>query len=120
MLLALCLLPPLLGLAAFFHRDEQRRVWLLPLGAGVHLLLSILALAFGATDQLNGWLVLDPLGKLVLMMGSLLFFLCSFYAPGYLRQVPHLPNRVFIACLLAFLGAMTLIILAHHLGLMWV
>ena len=35
---------------------------------------------------------------------SVLFFLCALYAPGYLRCAPERSNRVFCACLLAFLG----------------
>ena len=37
-----------------------------------------------AISGLGGWLLLDPLGKLVLGFLSVLFFLCSLYAPGYL------------------------------------
>ena len=69
---------------------------------------------------LGGWLLLDPLGKLVLGFLSVLFFLCSLYAPGYLALRPDRPNRVFCANLFVMLGMMTLVVLSHHLGLMWV
>ena len=39
---------------------------------------------------------------------------------GYLRYRRERSNRVFCACLLAFLGMMTLVTWSHHLGLMWV
>jgi hydrogenase-4 component F len=42
------------------------------------------------------------------------------YVPGYLAQHPERPNRIFCACVLAFMGVLTLITEAHHLGLMWV
>ncbi len=64
--------------------------------------------------------LLDPLGKLVLGFQSVLFFLCSLYAPGYLALRPDRPNRVFCANLFLMLGIMTLVVLSHHLGLMWV
>ncbi|MGE3807636.1 MAG: proton-conducting transporter membrane subunit, partial [Gemmataceae bacterium] len=51
---------------------------------------------------------------------SLLFFLCSLYAPGYLALRPERSNRVFCANLLATQAMMTLVTLSHHLGLMWV
>src|SRR6266852_9749425 len=51
---------------------------------------------------------------------SLLFFLCSLYAPGYLASRADRPNRVFCANLFVALAMMTLVALAHHLGLMWV
>jgi hydrogenase-4 component F len=64
--------------------------------------------------------VLDPLGKLILLVVSTLFFFCSFYAVGYLRNREERPNRVFCTCLMTFLGIMSLVTWAHHLGLMWV
>jgi len=51
---------------------------------------------------------------------STLFFFCSFYAVGYLHNREERPNRVFCACLMTFLGLMSLVTWAHHLGLMWV
>ena len=53
---------------------------------------------------LGGWLLLDPLGKLVLGFLSVLFFLCSLYAPGYLALRADRPNRVFCANLFVMLG----------------
>ena len=52
----------------------------------------------------DGWLVLDPLGKVVLGFLSVLFFLCSLYAPGYLALRADRPNRVFCANLLVVAG----------------
>src|SRR5262249_40933747 len=40
--------------------------------------------------------------------------------PAYLALRPDRPNRVLCACLPISLSMMTLVILAHHLGLMWV
>ena len=50
----------------------------------------------------------------------MLFFLCAGYAPGYLHQRIERNNRVICSCLFLSLGMMTLIILSHHLGLLWV
>ena len=61
-----------------------------------------------AISGLGGWLLLDPLGKLVLGFLSVLFFLCSLYAPGYLALRPDRPNRVFCANLFVMLAMMTL------------
>jgi hydrogenase-4 component F len=86
----------------------------------VHLLLTGFAVAGEPVTALKGWLVLDPLSTVVLGFVSTLFFICSLYAPAYLALRPERSNRVFCACLLAMLGMMTLVILSHHLGLMWV
>src|SRR5207253_245292 len=72
------------------------------------------------SEGLGGWLLLDALGKVVLGFLSVLFFLCSLYAPGYLAYRADRPNRVFCANLFVALAMMTLVTLAHHLGLMWV
>jgi hydrogenase-4 component F len=100
--------------------SSRWRPWLVPLGGLAHLVLVGCALAGAPVSAFSGWLSLDPLGKLVLMFVSVLFFLCALYAPGYLALRADRPNRVFCACLLAMLAMMTLVILSHHLGLMWV
>ncbi|MFO0945137.1 MAG: hypothetical protein U1D30_04205 [Planctomycetota bacterium] len=50
----------------------------------------------------------------------MLFFFCSIYAPGYLRLRPERPNQILCASMLFSLSMMTVIILSHHMGLMWV
>src|SRR4029077_20338051 len=59
-------------------------------------------------------------GRLVLLLVSTLFAAVSVYGVGYLRERSERPNRIFCACLMLFLGMMTFIVWAHHLGLMWV
>jgi hydrogenase-4 component F len=120
----LFLLP--LGMAAltFAVPSNRWRPWLLPLGAAGHLALVSAALARSAEgDTLSAWgdwLLLDALGKVILGFLSLLFFLCSLYAPGYLALRSSRPNRVFCTTLFVVLAMMTLVTLSHHLGLMWV
>src|SRR5262245_24274132 len=115
-----------LGMAAvtFAVPSNRWRPWLLPLGALGQLLLVLTALSQPADQPplagLGDALLLDPLGKLVLGFLSVLFFLCALYAPGYLALRADRPNRVFCANLFASLAMMTLVTLAHHLGLMWV
>jgi hydrogenase-4 component F len=120
----LILLP--LGMAAltFLWPSSRWRPYLLPVGAAAHLALVVLAIAQsaeGATiSGLDGWLQLDALGKVILGFLSVLFFLCSLYAPGYLALRSSRPNRVFCGNLFVVLSMMTLVTLSHHLGLMWV
>jgi hydrogenase-4 component F len=116
--LALVLVLPLLGVVALVLPSERARPWLLPLGGVVHGVLTVIALVRGGAP--TGYLALDAMGKLMLGFTSLLFLLCTLYAPGYLQHVRERPNRVFVAAILGFSGAMSLIILSHHLGLMWV
>lgn len=113
-------LPILWAVAVFALPTNRWRPWLLPVGASTHLILTFLALREPHVTGLNNWLSLDPLGKVFLGLISLLFFLCACYAPGYLVQRLQRNNRVLCACLMLSLAMMTLIILSHHLGLMWV
>jgi hydrogenase-4 component F len=120
MAVALIVIPLLLAALAALARSARWRPWLVPLGATAHLGLVPFALHAPAVSAFRGWLVLDPLGRVVLPLVSVLFFACSLYVPTYLRLRGDRPNRVFCAALLALLAMMTLITLSHHLGLMWV
>jgi hydrogenase-4 component F len=126
MALAMILLPVLMaGLAAAIG-SNRIRPWLLPVAAACHLAMTLAAvfpgsgLAAPAVAQGGGWLALDAPGKLVLLVVSVLFFFCSIYCVGYLRYRQERSNRVFVTCLLVFLGVMSLVTWSQHLGLMWV
>ena len=120
MLLLLILIPLLAGgVALAMTYDRWRPLLPVPVAA-IHLGLTLYVLAYGSTPQFYGWIVLDPLGKLVLLILSVLYALCAVYAVGYLRYRAELSNRVFVACMLCFIGVATLVVTAHHLGLMWI
>ncbi|MEI7898801.1 MAG: proton-conducting transporter membrane subunit [bacterium] len=120
MAFALIFLPMLMAALAAVIPSNRLRPWLLPVTGITHLTLTLVTLTRPELTTSAAWLVLDPLGKLILLTVSTLFFFCSFYAAGYLRHREERPNRVFCACLMTFLGIMSLVIWAHHLGLMWV
>src|SRR5436309_2619455 len=121
----LLILFPLLAAAVTFAVPSNRwRPWLLPAGGLGQMALVAGALYRAANGEvlsgLGDWLLLDALGKVVLGFISVLFFLCSLYAPGYLALRSDRSNRVLCANLFASLAMMTLVTLSHHLGLMWV
>src|SRR5436305_8179976 len=124
MVYLLILFPLVMAAAAFLFPSRRRRPWLVTLGGAGHLALTILALVqAGAGEIISGAgeaLLLDALGKVFLGFISVLFFLCSLYAPAYLALRPDRPNRIFCANLLVVLSMMTLVVLSQHLGLMWV
>jgi hydrogenase-4 component F len=118
---------PLLGAAlAAVIRANRWRPWVLPPIALVHLVLTILVLSrpdqpvAGQWLELDQWLALDPPGRLVLLLLSVLFLICSFYSIGYLYYRMELSNRIFCVGQLFFLAATTLVVCSRHLGLMWV
>jgi len=120
MAFALILFPIAMAGIALAYPGDRNRPWLIPLTGVVHLVLTLFTLASPALQAPVGWLVLDPPGRLILLVVSLMFCLCGFYAVGYLKYRKDWSNRTFTSCLLAFLGVMSLVVWSHHLGLMWV
>jgi hydrogenase-4 component F len=120
MTLALVVAPLAFAILAALLPSSRWRPWLVPLGAGAHFGLVLAAMIGGDVVGLGGWLVIDPLGRVVLPLVSVLYLACGLYVPSYLALRPDRPNRVFCSALLAFLAMMTLIIESHHLGVMWV
>lgn len=107
------------GIAAVI-RSDRVRPWILPPAAAAHVVASFFAVWQIEPASMTRWLALDPPGRLVLLIVSILFFICAVYSVGYLRYRTDLSNRVFCVCLLLFLATSTLVICAVHLGLMWV
>ncbi len=121
MALSLILLPLLLAGVVFALPSERLRPWLMALAAAGHTALTGYAIWGGEpVSALDRWLYLDHPGKVVLGLVSLLFLLCSLYAPAYLAVRAAQTNRVLCPCLLLSLGMMSFVVLSHHLGLMWV
>ncbi len=120
MVTGLVLFPILMGGLAFVVSSNQKRPWLLPVTGLAHLVLTVRVLMGLETATSSPWFVLDPAGRLVLFLVSVLFFVCSLYTVGYLKYRAERSNRVFCGCLLASLGTMSLVTWSHHLGVMWV
>ncbi len=123
MIYLLILFPLAMAAVTFALPSNRWRPWLVPVG-GLGQLGLVVAAVFGQSGDSaplsESWLSLDALAKVVLTFLSVLFFLCALYTPAYLRLRSDRPNRVFCAILLVVLSMMTLVVLSHHLGLMWV
>jgi len=113
-------LPFVAGLVAFATPWNRVRPLVVLAAAVGHA--GLVAQALGRPDAglLGGWLQLDDLGRIVLLLVSGLFAVVALYTVGYLRREHEISNRVFCACLLGFLGTMSLLACAQHLGLLWV
>jgi hydrogenase-4 component F len=134
MLLWLIFMPVAAGVAALIARRDAVRHALLVLAAVAHAGLVVAAGLRPAATAWSGGLRLDPLGLLFLGITSALFLVASIYAVAYLRHEQHgqrtdfqdglifsnAPEAFFVACLLFFLAAMTLVTLCQHFGLLWV
>ncbi len=131
-------LAPLAGgiLALALGSDLLRRMLLLVVALLHASLVLHLAETFETTPpEWHGLLRIDALGFIFLGIVSLLFLAAAVYAQGYLRDEAkskqhqdivagttfrNTPERIFTACLLFFLSAMTLVTCTTHLGLLWV
>ena len=114
------LFPLLMAALAAAVPSNRLRPWLLLVTGTGHFGLTLFTLAHPDLTTTAAWLVLDPPGRLILLVVSTLYLCCSFYAVGYLRNRDERPNRVFCVCLMTFLSVMSLAMWSHHLGLMWV
>lgn len=134
MVLTLFLLPIVAGVLAFLLPWVALRRALLLVTAGVHSALTAAGWWHRSAVGAGDWLGLDAPGLLFLSITSALFLAAAVYAVGQLRREAHkefsdteegflftnAPEAVFIGCLLLFLGAMTLVTVSRHLGLLWV
>ena len=122
-LLALVILPALGAALAYALRSARARSVALISTALVHTVLVGVIWFDPALSAAGGWLVVDPLGLVVLTLVSVLFLAIAHYAVGYLRvEAARRPRggRAFASCMLAFLAAATLVALSHHLALLWI
>ncbi|MDO8303358.1 MAG: proton-conducting transporter membrane subunit [Sedimentisphaerales bacterium] len=112
--------PLMMAAIAVAVPSNRLRPWLLPLTAVAHFAAVVFVLMRPDLMVTATWLILDPPGRIVLLVVSTLFLFCSFYTVGYLQYRKERSNRIFCACLLCFLGIMSIVVWSHHLGLMWV
>lgn len=120
MLVAAILVPLGFALVALAIPSNRVRPWVLPFAGAAQLGVAGLLVGGPDVSAADGWLALDDLGRVVLGAVTVLFFLCGTYAVGYLHARSERPNRLLCSVLPVYLGMMTLMILSHHLGLMWV
>lgn len=139
-LLILFILPLLMAAVIFVtgKKCPAAARWMLPGTAAVHFALTLWTLYQDSAAELNWhgniWLKLDPAGCVILFITSLLFLAVAFQTVFWLpaeyeaAAVRHggdprshfLPEHIFLACIPAFAGTMTLVITSWNLGLLWV
>jgi len=120
MTILLVLVPFIFALGAYLMPSDRLRPCLLPTAGGLHLALVLRSLAVPPPLLAGAWVGIDPLGRLVLLLISILFLCCGLYGLNYLHSRLQWGNRIFVSCLLLFLAAMSLAVVSRHLGLLWV
>ncbi len=123
-LVLLIIVPFILACLAYVlpHGKFTRRIrpMLLPLAGAVNLILTLGLIRQPKVVAIPNWIELDPLGRVVILVLSILFFGCFLYVPYYLWMRSDQRNRVFCTCMLFMLSMVSLSACAAHLGLMWV
>ncbi len=120
--LLLTLLSPLAGaLAAWFASKE----WAGPVARVAALATFVGALALLITSAQGtwfGWLGLDSLSDVFLVLVASIYATSTIYSAGYLREVhePFLTEHAFYALLGTFAFAMLFAVSVTDLGLMWI
>jgi hydrogenase-4 component F len=120
MAIALFVVPMLFALLALAVRSNRARPRIVLVAGVVHVALVGYALFLPEVSALDGWIVLGPFARLASAFIAVLFLACCIYVQGYLAHHAGRSNSVFCACMLAFIGFLTLALEAQHLGLMWV
>ncbi|MBK5253323.1 MAG: hypothetical protein JJE03_02440 [Peptostreptococcaceae bacterium] len=114
------IIPIALALIALVVQSNRIRPWLVPIAGVFHFCLTLWLLFDPEQCYVNSWLILDPVGKIILFNVSLLYLICSFYAAGYLQYRQERQNKIFVACLAAFIGIFSMVCWSHNLGVMWI
>ncbi len=131
---AIILLPALTGVSALLVKGERARRLILPATAVAHSFMVLRVWMVPPEPSWGGLLYTDSLGILFLGVTSALFLCASFYSVGYLSReltgrredfvqgyiFSNAPEAIFVACMLFFLSAMSLVALSQHFGILWV
>lgn len=117
--LALIIIPAVFAALCYAAPGPRLRLSLLQAGTLAHFC----AVAWSWTPAFPGgadiFFELDPLAHLFVSLVSLLFLATSVYFLGYQRHV-LISERVFLACMLGLLAALSAVCMSAHLGVLWV
>jgi len=121
MIAALLILVPAIAAAIAFAVPSNRwRPWVVTAGAAAHAILTCYAVNTPFEPPSLGWFQLDGLSRYFLVFIAVFFLILATYLPNYLVAHGNRSNRVLCLCLLASLSAMTAVIVARHLAVMWI
>jgi hydrogenase-4 component F len=113
------ILPVIAGLMALFLPQALGR-GILIITAFLHLQLSLMGWFGKLTPTFANFFRITPEGMLVLLVTSFIFALISIYAVAYVSETGLVNERIFICCLLLFLGTMSMVALSDHPIVLWI
>jgi hydrogenase-4 component F len=118
-LILLILAPAVFAVVCLGLPRPGLRLGSLVLGSFVHLGLVYWSWTASFDREAGAFFELDPLGHLFVTLVSVLFAATSVYFVGYHRRA-LLSQRIFLACMLGLLAALSGVCLSRHLGVLWV
>ena len=114
-----CILPMICGLLTLLLPVALGR-GVLVLAALVHLCLTIMGWMGKLAPVYVNFFRVTPEGMLVLLVTSFIFTLISIYAVSYAYETKLQKERIFICCMLLFLGTMSMVALSDHPIMLWI
>lgn len=120
--LLLTLLAPLAGSAAAWFASKAWAGPIAQIAAATSLVGALALLVTSAQGAWLGWLGLDPMSDVFLLLVASIYATSTWYSAGYLREVhePFLTDHAYYALLGAFAFSMLFAISVSDLGLMWI
>jgi hydrogenase-4 component F len=115
----LIVVPALFGLLCLAVPSPRLRLAVLVAGAWAQLGVVLWSWREPFGPVADEYLGLDPLGHLLVTLISALFAAASLHFIGYQRAA-LISQRVFLACMLGLLSALSLVCISRNLGLLWV
>lgn len=115
----LILVPVVFGALCLALPSSRLRLASLVAGALAHLGVTIWSWQPDFHAEGDAFFEVEPLGHLFLSLISLLFAATSVYFVGYHRKT-LVSQRIFLACILGLLAALSALCLSRHLGMLWV
>lgn len=106
---ALCLAVP----------NSRLRLASLVAGSLAHLAVTTWSWRPGFQAEADAFFEVEPLGHLFISLISVLFATTSVYFVGYHRKA-LVSQRIFLACILGLLAALSALCMSRHLGVLWV
>ena len=119
MAILLILVPAVFALVCLGLPAPRWRVAAMVVGAWAHLGVVLWSWQGQLEPVSDEFLGIDPLGHLFVTLISGLFAAASLHFLGYHRRA-LLSQRVFLACMLGLLSALSVVCVSQNLGLLWV
>ncbi len=112
----------ILAASSFINRNRSIRILILIMFLLVQTGLTIYAWNHFRTEDAGGYFSYDSLGILFLTVLTILSFTTVFHSFIYLehRNENNRTQSIYLAALIALIGAMTSVYLASSIGMMWV